>query len=178
MQADRTSGHSFGAFLQRLREERGWSIREAARRCGLSHSYLVQLEAGSDPRTRKPISVTVATIQALARGFGVPERVIAEQAGLNLDDSSREDSLQERLLRVLESLAASMHEREETERRRIEVETIRAEAEVHREEALRRLVALLEAGDRIPSEPPSRAPAAERTDESAAVAGAGGKARR
>ena len=53
-----------------LKKTRGSiSLREMAKRCDISHTFLDSIEKGIDFRTQKKISITVDTIQKLANGF-------------------------------------------------------------------------------------------------------------
>jgi DNA-binding XRE family transcriptional regulator len=56
-----------GARLQQLRSERGMSHDVAAERCGVSARHLARVEAGT-------ANVTIATLVALAMGYGIPLR--------------------------------------------------------------------------------------------------------
>jgi transcriptional regulator with XRE-family HTH domain len=60
-------GEAFGDHLRRLREARGWSLREVTRRTGgaINFSWLARLERG---RGRY---LNIDLIAALARAYGV-----------------------------------------------------------------------------------------------------------
>jgi len=51
------------ARVRRLREAKGWSARELARRIGVAQMTVAKLEAGSDPAW--------SIVQRLAEAFGV-----------------------------------------------------------------------------------------------------------
>ncbi len=72
-----------GQELRRMREDLGWSRREACEHAGgvISHTYLGLLEQGSDPRTNKPISPSPAVLEALATAYGVSYEYLMELAG-------------------------------------------------------------------------------------------------
>ena len=53
----------FGRRLQREREARHWSLREAGRECGLSASTVMRAEVGED--------MALSNAVALARAYGV-----------------------------------------------------------------------------------------------------------
>ncbi|NLU50662.1 MAG: helix-turn-helix domain-containing protein [Syntrophomonadaceae bacterium] len=61
--------NTLGEFIGSVRRRKGLSLRDLATRCGLSHSYIDSLEKGLDPRTGKPVSPTLETIQKLADGL-------------------------------------------------------------------------------------------------------------
>lgn len=63
--------NSLGKFIAKLRAEKGLSLRELAECTGLSHSYLHNLEIGSDPRSGKPLSPTIPTLEKLSAGLSV-----------------------------------------------------------------------------------------------------------
>ena len=72
-----------GRELHRIREDLGWSLREASERNGgvVSHAYLGQLERGNDPHTKKPISPSPSMLKALAAAYGVSYEYLMELAG-------------------------------------------------------------------------------------------------
>lgn len=57
---------SFGQRVKALREERGWTQAELARRAGLTHETISNYER--DSRVRPPLF----TVQAIARALEVP----------------------------------------------------------------------------------------------------------
>lgn len=56
-------------FLKELRKKRGLSLREAAERSGLSHSYISSLETGTHPGTKAPISPSPESLKRLASAY-------------------------------------------------------------------------------------------------------------
>ena len=58
-----------GSFIRSKRGD--LSLRELARRCGISHTFIDKLEKGHDPRTRKSIRPTVDSLKKLAAGLEV-----------------------------------------------------------------------------------------------------------
>jgi transcriptional regulator with XRE-family HTH domain len=55
---------ALGQRLKALREERGWSLRQAAERAGISHEQVRDMEAGNVP------NVTWKKLSQLARAYG------------------------------------------------------------------------------------------------------------
>jgi transcriptional regulator with XRE-family HTH domain len=53
------------AMLKRVREKKGWSLREASRRSGVSVANLSKLEAG---KTGNP---TIVTMVAISNAYGI-----------------------------------------------------------------------------------------------------------
>ncbi len=71
----RAAAADLGARLRRLRGERGWTLEEAGRRCGLSRAALSKIE-------RDRMSPTFGAVQKIARGFGLDlAELIAPRAG-------------------------------------------------------------------------------------------------
>lgn len=69
--------NELGKFLKKIRAEKNLTLRDLANLTGLSHSHLYNLEAGIDPRTGKPVSPTVTSLEKLAAGLNIPvERII------------------------------------------------------------------------------------------------------
>lgn len=69
--------NELGEFLKEIRAEKNLTLRDLANLTGLSHSYLHNLETGLDPRTGRPVSPTVASLEKLAAGLGIPvEKII------------------------------------------------------------------------------------------------------
>jgi transcriptional regulator with XRE-family HTH domain len=61
-----------GDYIRTARERRGWSLREAAKRTGIPHSRLFELESGKSSKTGKPVVPTKSNLEALAMGYGLP----------------------------------------------------------------------------------------------------------
>ncbi|GAW28952.1 helix-turn-helix domain-containing protein [Carboxydocella sp. ULO1] len=74
-----------GEYIRNKRKERGLSLRECARLCDISHSYLDSLEKGKDPRTNKPVSPTIDTLKKISKGLGVPIKELLDAADINVD---------------------------------------------------------------------------------------------
>lgn len=53
-----------GARLSQLRQQRGWTLQQASRHTGVSASALSKIE-------RNELSPTIATVQRVARGYGI-----------------------------------------------------------------------------------------------------------
>lgn len=58
-----------GVKVKRLREAKGWTQEELAKKARLSRVSIARLEAPSTPRSRRP---ELRTIEKLARALGVP----------------------------------------------------------------------------------------------------------
>lgn len=55
-----------GAVLKNYREENGLSLRDFAKKSGVSNSYLSMLETGRQPQSGRPIVPTLTTLNKLA----------------------------------------------------------------------------------------------------------------
>jgi len=86
------------AYLRRLRQERGWSLREASLRLGISHQHINILEKGQAvPK--------VETLMAVAHGYGVP---VEELVAVMEERSSALETSDAALVRVPE-IGGSIH---------------------------------------------------------------------
>lgn len=76
-----------GEFIKKKRQEQGLTLRELAKRVDLSHSYISQIENGFDPRSGKPITPTIDTIEKLSIGLGLSfKEVLVELGYLKVSD--------------------------------------------------------------------------------------------
>ncbi len=56
-------------LIQQYRAEHGLSQRQFALDCGMSNGYISMLERGENPKTRQPITPTLAALNKLAAGM-------------------------------------------------------------------------------------------------------------
>jgi transcriptional regulator with XRE-family HTH domain len=70
-----------GGLLRRRREELGLSAREAARRIGISPSYLIALERGRNPSTGRPPVPSVPVLAAIARVLEIELTTLLDLSG-------------------------------------------------------------------------------------------------
>jgi len=82
-----------GDIVRQFRENNGLSLREFADRAKLSHAYIDKLESGIDPRTQKPVTPTIRTIELLAVAMGLTTERLMEKAGI-IDDKNGGESSQ------------------------------------------------------------------------------------
>lgn len=83
-------------FLKELRKRRGYSLREASDRSGLSHSYISSLELGKHPKTKTPISPSPTTLKKLSELYNYSYPELMKMAGY-LDFVETPDAIQEGL---------------------------------------------------------------------------------
>jgi transcriptional regulator with XRE-family HTH domain len=81
-----------GVFLRKLRG--GLSLREAAKRSGLSYTYIRSLELGKHPRTGSPINPTPDILRGLAKAYNYPHEELMRKAGY-LDKEIKNDIYKE-----------------------------------------------------------------------------------
>lgn len=131
-----------GRRLRQARERVGLSQEEVAEKLGVDRVTVTQWESGR----RRPSHDHLIRLAELYRTttdalLGVSS---TSRDDVGVRDATNELTLEERLMRVLEDLAASLREREETERIRVEkVEAVRAQAEAEREASIARLLDVL-----------------------------------
>ena len=103
-------------LAERVRTARGeLSLREFAKRCGVSHTHLDSIEKGVDPRTGKSVTVSVDTLEKLASGIGcsiaylmgdsIGDRIKDRRIslGLTLEETAQRTGIQESSLKEFES---------------------------------------------------------------------------
>lgn len=72
------------------------SLREFANKCGISHTHLDSIEKGFDPRTGKPVSVSVETLKKIANAMNMTINDLLIRSGdvkieeLNFDNAKLE----------------------------------------------------------------------------------------
>lgn len=60
-----------GEVIKKYRDENQISMRDFAKRCRLSHTYIAALEKNIDPRTGKPIAPTLDTVKNIAMAINM-----------------------------------------------------------------------------------------------------------
>lgn len=65
---------SFGERIFNERTARGWSLRQAAARIGISHTYLSSIEREFDPRTGNPVTPSPDSLLKICNAYGIPFR--------------------------------------------------------------------------------------------------------
>ncbi|WP_078597147.1 helix-turn-helix domain-containing protein [Evansella clarkii] len=79
-----------------IRELRGKdSLRSAAKKIGISHSYLSMLESGLDHRTKAPIKPSPDTLRAISEAYNYPYKKLLEIAGYIEPEENNYDPLED-----------------------------------------------------------------------------------
>lgn len=78
----------FGPFIKRVREAKGWSLREAARTIGLSHFRLSEIESGKNARTGHATRPSWNQVASIARAYGLDQATLLARAGYDVGDRS------------------------------------------------------------------------------------------
>lgn len=78
---DRLPPSRLGGILRRRREQLGLSTREAARRIGISPSYLVALEQGRNPSTGRAPVPSTAILAAIGRVLDIELATLLDASG-------------------------------------------------------------------------------------------------
>ena len=63
---------SFGERIFNARIEKGWSLREASARIGISHTYLSSIEKEYDPRTGNPVTPSPDSLLKICNAYDIP----------------------------------------------------------------------------------------------------------
>ena len=71
--------NELGLFLEELRGK--LSLREAAKKSGLSHTYIRDLELGINRKTKAPIRPSADTLKQLAEAYNYPISELLKKAG-------------------------------------------------------------------------------------------------
>ncbi len=72
---------NLGELLRRIRLSKDWSVREAAKKMGISPSYLSSLEKGIDPRTGKYSNPKPDILRLIAKTYDYPLEELMQAAG-------------------------------------------------------------------------------------------------
>lgn len=76
-----------GETFHQIRLSKNWSIREAAKRMGISYSYLSILEKGIDPRTGKNSNPKPDTLRIISKAYEYPYEELLKEAGYLCNDT-------------------------------------------------------------------------------------------
>ncbi|CAN7357209.1 helix-turn-helix domain-containing protein [Paenibacillus sp. LjRoot56] len=82
-----------GEVLKGLRGK--LSLRDAAKRSGLSYSYISSLEKGKHPRTGAPINPTPDILKSLSNAYNYPYEELMKKAGYLSDEGEEQEEKKE-----------------------------------------------------------------------------------
>lgn len=77
---------NLGELFRQIRLSKNWSIREAAKKMGIAHSYLSILEKGLDPRTGKYANPKPDTLRLISKAYDYPYEELMKAAGYLNED--------------------------------------------------------------------------------------------
>ncbi|MFZ5986424.1 MAG: helix-turn-helix domain-containing protein [Bacillota bacterium] len=78
---------NLGELFRQIRLSKNWSIRQAAKKMGISYSYLSILEKGVDPRTGKDSNPKPETLKIISKAYDYPYEELMKAAGYLSDDA-------------------------------------------------------------------------------------------
>lgn len=85
-------------YIRQAREERGWSVREAAKRCHISGTRFTEVfETGISRNTGKPTGPSLAIMVRASQGFSIPLQTLLDEAGMtdvSPDEQQESDLIQ------------------------------------------------------------------------------------
>jgi transcriptional regulator with XRE-family HTH domain len=84
-------GNELGQFLEELRGK--LSLRDAAEKSGLSHTYIRDLELGLNRKTKAPIRPSADTLIQLAKAYNCPPNDLLKVAGYIEEDVDSNNSV-------------------------------------------------------------------------------------
>lgn len=91
-----------GDKLREIRVKKNLSLRKAAEKVGISHTYLNALEKGHDPRTGRPVNPSTRTLMLIAKGYGIPLEELLRMASSEGAEESDDLEAVARSLQTLE----------------------------------------------------------------------------
>ncbi|MGE5572679.1 MAG: helix-turn-helix domain-containing protein [Bacteroidota bacterium] len=91
-----------GDRLREIRVKKNLSLREAAEKVGISHTYLNALERGYEPRTGRPVNPSARTLVLIAKGYGIPLEELLRMASREGAEESDDLEAVARSLQTLE----------------------------------------------------------------------------
>ncbi|HDX9707811.1 TPA: helix-turn-helix domain-containing protein [Bacillus thuringiensis] len=70
---------TLGTIIKNYRLTNKLSLREFARKCDVSHTYIDKLEKGFDPRSGKPIEPTLLVIEKISSAMNKSNKTLLEE---------------------------------------------------------------------------------------------------
>lgn len=88
---------TLGEIIKEFRETHNLSLREFAKLCNMSHSYIDRLEKGYDPRSGAKVEPTLDTLDRISKAMNIPLDNLLKEIGyinaphqLNSTESTRQ----------------------------------------------------------------------------------------
>lgn len=78
--------NNLGELFRQIRSRKNWSVSEAAKKMGISNSYLRILEKGIDPRTGRESTPKPDTLRILSKAYDYPYEELMKAAGYLSDE--------------------------------------------------------------------------------------------
>lgn len=117
-------------FLKELRGR--MSLREAAQRSGLSHSYIAALEQNKRPGSNGPISPSPDSLKRLAEAYRYPYEELMRKAGY-IESENKDESEKDVVDKFIEYLELDLSDDEIIERMTFKVDGMELDDEDVRE---------------------------------------------
>ena len=91
---------TLGEIIRQFRQERDLSQRQFAMRCGLSNGYIAMLEKNMNPKTGKPISVSLENLHDIASAMNMTADELMRMADGNTRVSMEENGKESKIGRA------------------------------------------------------------------------------
>jgi transcriptional regulator with XRE-family HTH domain len=93
-----------GAFLKAERQRRGWTIRQAAEKAGVSHNRLVEVERGAKYSTDRPTAPSRELLERLAEAYSLSGTLLLALAGYDEGETAILSDEAKQLVTLFEAL--------------------------------------------------------------------------
>ena len=80
--------NNLGCYIRKYRGNQ--SLREFAKKCGISHTHLDSIEKGIDPRSGKSVRVTIDTLEKIAKAMNMTINELLIKSGEVSEESISE----------------------------------------------------------------------------------------
>ena len=74
--------NNLGEYVRKMRGDK--SLRDFARQCGLSHTHIDSIEKGFDPRTSRPVNISLDVLSKIANGTGSDINYLSSLAAIDV----------------------------------------------------------------------------------------------
>ena len=113
--------NNLGSYIRKYRGNQ--SLREFAKKCGISHTHLDSIEKGIDPRSGKSVRVTIDTLEKIAKAMNMTINDLlinsGEVSNESINDANKNKYIHNYVpddddLKILELLKAMDNEKKKT----------------------------------------------------------------